>query len=228
MTKYKISDLHLSYLDNNWVSGTYQGHPFEAKVYEDPSHYGIKDGHVSKLFVRAPEGEVIFNYDRGMDIDHKIGHEIAAIFDHFYEKYQNMRSNFMTTKILKSIAILSLIHLLGCGSAPSTSSSDQFTGTWKGTQTGTQNGVSFSQTLTVIMTNANGSVTGSWAAASGTIGSLSGNVSGSTISMTLTSNGTCPGSATGALTLGASLTGSISGNFGSCGLNVSTLSLSKT
>lgn len=62
-------------LDNNWISGEYEGFVFEAKVFDKPSVFGIDNGRVSKLFV-TQNNKLVFNYDRGMDIDAPIGHEI--------------------------------------------------------------------------------------------------------------------------------------------------------
>ncbi len=74
---------------NNWVEGTYKGHFFQAKVYDSPSEYGIdvKDGQsrTSKLAVNKGakwnHETVIFNYDRGMDVDHPMGLEIAKLLE---------------------------------------------------------------------------------------------------------------------------------------------------
>ena len=43
---------------------------YEIKVYEEPSEYGIAGGKISKLMLKA-NGEIIYNYDRGLDIDCK-------------------------------------------------------------------------------------------------------------------------------------------------------------
>lgn len=47
----------------NWVQGTIGGVPFQAKVFVEPSIYGIHKGNVSKLWIKD-----IVNYDRGWDI----------------------------------------------------------------------------------------------------------------------------------------------------------------
>ena len=38
-----------------------------AKVYEKKSRYGIDGGKISKLTLKV-KGEVIYNYDRGLDV----------------------------------------------------------------------------------------------------------------------------------------------------------------
>ena len=38
-----------------------------AKVYDEGSAFGIEDGRISKLTLKA-NGEVIYNYDRGLDV----------------------------------------------------------------------------------------------------------------------------------------------------------------
>lgn len=61
--------------DSNWVSGTVGHYTFEAKLFDDPSTYGIKNGRVSKLSIydRSKIKDSFFdgcivNYDRGWDI----------------------------------------------------------------------------------------------------------------------------------------------------------------
>lgn len=57
----------------NWVHGkTSDGFTFEAKVFDEPSDYGIKTpfypdgGNISKLYVEK-NGREIYCYDRGLD-----------------------------------------------------------------------------------------------------------------------------------------------------------------
>lgn len=55
-----------------WTRGIIgiNGHRFkyEAKVYDNPSEYGLFNGRVSKLCI-TENGKILFNYDRGLDID---------------------------------------------------------------------------------------------------------------------------------------------------------------
>lgn len=48
--------------DSNWVGGTIEDLEFEAKVFDEPSKYGIYGGKVSKLIIDG-----IANYDRGWE-----------------------------------------------------------------------------------------------------------------------------------------------------------------
>ncbi len=41
---------------------------YTAKVYDEPSKYGINGGRVSKLAITTLDNELIANYDRGWDI----------------------------------------------------------------------------------------------------------------------------------------------------------------
>lgn len=43
---------------------------YELKAYEEPSQYGINGGRISKLTLTI-KGEVVYNYDRGLDIPPK-------------------------------------------------------------------------------------------------------------------------------------------------------------
>jgi hypothetical protein len=55
--------------DSNWVSGTVGGYTFEAKLFDDPSPFGIAKGRVSKLAIYDPIAQKqVVNYDRGWDI----------------------------------------------------------------------------------------------------------------------------------------------------------------
>jgi hypothetical protein len=74
--------------ETNWVQGTFRGKWFEAKIFATPSTFGINHGRVSKLcisktdkWVMLDKKHVMFNYDRGEDIDNPIGHDFAALWD---------------------------------------------------------------------------------------------------------------------------------------------------
>ncbi len=73
----------ISSVDDNWVTGIFKGKTFEAKVFSAPSRFGINNGRVSKLcIIKAGKwDDMIFSYDRGMDVDNPMGHELAEIFD---------------------------------------------------------------------------------------------------------------------------------------------------
>lgn len=55
---------------NHWVEGICGEYIFEAKLFDEPSMYGINEGRVSKLAI-WPKGKTwasnIVNYDRGWD-----------------------------------------------------------------------------------------------------------------------------------------------------------------
>ncbi len=52
-------------------NGTYTAVHYWVKHFEEPSEdYGINGGKISKLMLKA-NGEIIYNYDRGLDIDCK-------------------------------------------------------------------------------------------------------------------------------------------------------------
>lgn len=66
--------------DGLWITGKYKSYRFEAKVYDQPSDYGINGGRISKLLVNDGT-RTIFNYDRGLDIDSPIGYELAKLLE---------------------------------------------------------------------------------------------------------------------------------------------------
>lgn len=54
----------------NWVEGTYGEYKYQAKIFNEPSDYGIDFGRVSKLCITTLGGtwaDVVVNYDRGWD-----------------------------------------------------------------------------------------------------------------------------------------------------------------
>ena len=67
----------------DWTVGTINVNgeelEFQAKVYDEPSTYGINDGRISKLSIRSTNWGVVFNYDRGLDIDNMTPDTVDAI-----------------------------------------------------------------------------------------------------------------------------------------------------
>lgn len=76
----KVKTLKVNKIDGNWVVGTFKGYKFEAKIFSVRSVFGINEGRISKLMIIDQNGEWLFNYDRGMDVDHVLGHEFAELF----------------------------------------------------------------------------------------------------------------------------------------------------
>lgn len=54
------------------------GYSFEAKLYDEPSHYGIGEGKISKLDLRK-DGALVARYDRGWDLEPKTAEQREAI-----------------------------------------------------------------------------------------------------------------------------------------------------
>ena len=48
-----------------WKCGIIDGCQWEAKVFDNGSHFGIDDGRISKLYIYGPNGEVLCVYERG-------------------------------------------------------------------------------------------------------------------------------------------------------------------
>lgn len=66
----------------NWIVGTVDGLEVQAKVYDEPSQFGMElDGRISKLWVKIPDGMVVYNYDRGLDVDYLNTEGLAMIVD---------------------------------------------------------------------------------------------------------------------------------------------------
>lgn len=62
--------------NDNWTAGICGDYRFEAKLFDEGSSYGIKDGRVSKLGINY-RGECIVNYDRGWDVKVTKEHRLA-------------------------------------------------------------------------------------------------------------------------------------------------------
>jgi hypothetical protein len=54
--------------DSNWISFTVDGYRVEAKVFADPSCFGINGGRISKMSI-SRKRETFYSYDRGEDIE---------------------------------------------------------------------------------------------------------------------------------------------------------------
>lgn len=70
--------------DSNWVSGSVGEYTFEAKLFDDPSSFGINHGRISKLSIYNDQSRqekkdflaaCIVNYDRGWDIKPSKAHK---------------------------------------------------------------------------------------------------------------------------------------------------------
>lgn len=67
-----------SRLESGWITAIIEGRWCSAKVYDNPSSYGINKGRVSKLAVSKTDKRILgqnffdqmdYNYDRGLDFD---------------------------------------------------------------------------------------------------------------------------------------------------------------
>lgn len=84
-------------IGNGWLEGFIGKYTFQAKVYDEPSTFGINDGRVSKLMVwdevvRQEKSNIftasIINYDRGWDIMPKT-EEDKYILETILKKFPN-------------------------------------------------------------------------------------------------------------------------------------------
>lgn len=58
-------------MDSNWVEGVAGEYSFSAKLFDEPSVFGIDEGRVSKLSIWETGGSPwnsIVSYDRGWDV----------------------------------------------------------------------------------------------------------------------------------------------------------------
>lgn len=76
---------------SNWVSGKCGDYKFEAKLFDDGSVFGIKNGRVSKLSISL-NGKTVVNFDRGWDI--KVDKDEKAAFKAIMHLLENSARRF--------------------------------------------------------------------------------------------------------------------------------------
>ena len=81
--------------EGNWFTGTISGYPFQVKVTDEGSVWGIDNGRIIKLFVtEKPEGSSskylneLISYERGWDVYPEAG-ELEDIIDALVEFFEN-------------------------------------------------------------------------------------------------------------------------------------------
>jgi len=83
--------------DELWIEAVINGRWVMAKVYNEPSTFGINGGRVSKLAIsktdsRDPDQpyfpQMDYNYDRGLDFDHLEDDELLCSILGLLEKYR--------------------------------------------------------------------------------------------------------------------------------------------
>jgi len=78
-----IIGISITKSDGNWVNGLIDNHKFSAKVFGEPSSYGLYNGRISKLEIQKIGGkhwginECEYGYDRGFDHATKEGKKLA-------------------------------------------------------------------------------------------------------------------------------------------------------
>lgn len=64
-----------------WKQGTTDGHYWQAKVFAEPSQYGIGGGRVSKLSICNADKVCVYYYDRGLDFDNAAVGVLSAVLE---------------------------------------------------------------------------------------------------------------------------------------------------
>ena len=64
-----------------WKQGTTNGYYWQAKVFAEPSRFGIDGGRVSILpiYAGAKGSRCVYNYSRGLDVDEAPDGLLAAV-----------------------------------------------------------------------------------------------------------------------------------------------------
>ena len=74
---------------DNWYTGTIGGYPFQVKVTEEGSEWGIDNGRIIKLFITTESGDEIVSYERGWDKYPENNLEYIALIDALCEYFAN-------------------------------------------------------------------------------------------------------------------------------------------
>lgn len=74
-------------LKNGWLGGECGDYVYYAKVYLEPSCYGIDEGRVSKLEIRDCNDTIVVSYDRGWDIKPRGKH--TKVYNKVYETMES-------------------------------------------------------------------------------------------------------------------------------------------
>lgn len=91
--------MHIIEADGIWITAIIEGRWVQAKVYQEPSLYGVNEGMVSKLCVgcsstRDPNSnffdQMAYNFDRGLDFDDLNN---ASMLNSIVEQLENYRKN---------------------------------------------------------------------------------------------------------------------------------------
>jgi hypothetical protein len=82
-----------------WITAVINGRWVQAKVYDEPSVFGINDGRVSKLAIGKSSmlypttpffDQMAYNYDRGLDFDDLP----AGVLDGIVEELERLPKQF--------------------------------------------------------------------------------------------------------------------------------------
>ena len=74
---------------DNWYTGTIGGYPFQVKVTEEGSEWGIDNGRIIKLFITTESGDEIVSYERGWDKYPENNLDYIALIDALCEYFAN-------------------------------------------------------------------------------------------------------------------------------------------
>ncbi|MBR3131324.1 hypothetical protein IKG31_01990 [Candidatus Saccharibacteria bacterium] len=88
--------------EGNWFTGSIDGYPFQVKVSEEDSAWGIDNGRIIKLFItEKPEGDTkgdkeIVAYERGWSTYPENHPEYEELIDALHEYFQNHMDSGVT------------------------------------------------------------------------------------------------------------------------------------
>ncbi|EJY56440.1 50S ribosomal protein L10 [Alicyclobacillus hesperidum URH17-3-68] len=81
-----------SHFGGTWYEGYVEGYYVHARVFDEPSKFGINDGRISALMVVPKKGDGLFhalvNYDRGWD-GGLPAVKYRAVIEHVYARFHD-------------------------------------------------------------------------------------------------------------------------------------------
>jgi len=76
-----------------WYEGIFGEFSWSAKVFDEPSIFGINKGRISKLSIKY-RGVLVYIYDRGLDIDILKQELLDAILEDIIDHANNNRKEW--------------------------------------------------------------------------------------------------------------------------------------
>lgn len=97
-----------------WRYGTIDGFQYEAKVYDNPSIFGINQGRISKLYIYGKRGKILAMYERGWSGDNDDGPQgkLGDVVKKILRRYPGRLPKLKREKQDKRLPVYSMTYVL--------------------------------------------------------------------------------------------------------------------